>query len=87
MRIKDSSPCAFCDCVFLALAKRGEFIPKGNLSPRGIYPQGEFIPKFRQASTRIRQVLYLLSHHLLLNRRMCGRSCRHRYCLKYNICR
>ena len=45
MRIKDSSPCAFCDCVFLALAKRGEFIPKGNLSPRGIYPQGEFIPK------------------------------------------
>ena len=38
MRIKDSSPCAFCDCVFLALAKQGEFIPKGNLSPRGIHP-------------------------------------------------
>ena len=33
MRIKDSSPCAFCDCVFLALAKQGEFTPKGSSSP------------------------------------------------------
>ncbi len=28
MRIKDSSPCDFCDCVFLALAKQEEFISK-----------------------------------------------------------
>ena len=42
MRIKDSSPCAFCDCVFLALAKQEEFIPKGSSSPSFDKPLREF---------------------------------------------
>ncbi len=71
MRIKDSSPCAFCDCVFLALAKQGEFIPKGNLSPRGVHPP--------VSASMLLLALFRQDRWHCLPLRRCGRSCRHYY--------